>query len=78
MLCLVARGSDYRKAILGAAVCFGLLLTTATELLSLFSAITLLTLSAFWGGTAFIALLCLLPERSRLKIRKPRLGVCRT
>lgn len=73
VLCLAARGSGYRQAILGAAVCFGLLLTAATELLSLFSALTFLTLALFWGAVTFFALLCLLPERNCLNIPKPRL-----
>lgn len=73
MLSLVARGSDYRQAFLGAAVCFSLLLAVATELLSLFTAITFPALAVFWGGVALIALLYLLSKRACLKIQKPLL-----
>lgn len=72
MFCLSARGCDYRQAFLGAAVCFGLLLTTATELLSLFSAITCFSLAAFWGGVTLLGLLCLSLVWSRQIVRKPR------
>lgn len=70
MFCLVARGSGYRRAFLGAAVCFGLLLTAATELLSLFSALRYPTLVVFWGGVSLVAGLCLLPTWACLKTRK--------
>lgn len=73
MLCLMARGSGCRQALLGAAVCFGLLLATATELLSLFSAITYFSLAAFWGGVAALAMLFLFLKCDRQKIRRPRL-----
>lgn len=72
-LCLMARGYDYRQAFLGAAVCFGLLLAAATELLSLCSAITPLCLAVFWGTLAACALGSLLPNWSRLKTRALRL-----
>lgn len=69
MFCLVARGSGYRQALLAAAVCYGLLLTAATELLSRFSAVTGFTLAAFWGGVACLALLALLPAWDRQAVR---------
>jgi len=72
MLCMVARGSGCRQAFLGAAVCCGLLLTAATELLSLFSAVTMFSLAAFWGTVALLALLALLPAWDRQKIRQVR------
>jgi len=73
MLCMVVRGSGYCQAFLGAAVCFGLLLTAATELLGLLSAITVFSLAVFWGGVACLALLALLPAWDWQKIREIRL-----
>jgi hypothetical protein len=73
MLCLVVRGSDYRQAFLGAAVCYGLLVTAATELLSLFNAITYLTLAVFWVVAIALALGDLLSKRTHLKIQRPRI-----
>ena len=73
MLCLATRGNGYRQASLGAAIRIGLLLTTATELLSLFSAITYFSLAVFWGGVTCLALLCFFPGWANLKGRKPRL-----
>jgi len=73
MLCMVVRGSGCRQAFLGAAVCYGLLLTAATELLSLFSAVTMFSLAVFWGTVALLALLALLPAWDRQKIRGIRL-----
>lgn len=73
MLCMVARGSGYRQALLGAAVCYGLLLTASTELLSLFSALTRFSLAVFWGGVACVALLALLPAWDRDGLRAIRL-----
>ena len=71
MLCLIMHENGYRKAFLGAAVCFGLLLTTATELLNLFSAISYFSLAMFWGVVALIALIYLIPKRGCLNIRNP-------
>ena len=83
ILCLVTRGSGHRQAFLGSAVCFGLLLTAATELLSLFSALRYPTLATFWGGVSLVAVLCLLPTWACLKTQKPRfenpgfpVGIC--
>ena len=73
MLCLAVRGSDYRQAFLGAAVCYGLLLTAATELLSLFSGITYLSLASFWGSVTALALGSLIPKRARLKMQGTRI-----
>jgi hypothetical protein len=73
MLCFVVRGGDYRHSFLGAAVCFGLLLTAATESLSLFSAIEYRYLAAFWGTTTALALGSLLSKWTRPKIRVTRI-----
>jgi 4-amino-4-deoxy-L-arabinose transferase-like glycosyltransferase len=73
MLYLVSRGIGYRQAILGAAVCFGVLLTVITELLSMFTAISYVSLAACWGGILMLTLICLLLRGSIGKIPIPRL-----
>jgi 4-amino-4-deoxy-L-arabinose transferase-like glycosyltransferase len=74
MLYFVAHGSSYRKAFLLAAISCGLLLTAATEILSLFCLINYLSLSIYWGVITVAAMISFYHNKSAVKFRKPQFG----
>lgn len=74
MLCLIKHENCYRQAFLGAAICFGILLAAITELLSLFTAISYISLIFCWGGILFIALIYLQRHWDSASLAPPKLG----
>jgi len=72
LLCFSAHGILWRSSFLLAAVSWGVLLTAATELLSLCHGINRLSLAVFWSGVSFCALFELIRTRGTLRFIKPR------
>lgn len=64
--------NSYRQTFLGAAICFGILIAAITELLSLFTAISYVSLVFCWGGILFIALIYLQRHWDIVRFAPPR------
>jgi 4-amino-4-deoxy-L-arabinose transferase-like glycosyltransferase len=73
MLCLIMHENSYRQAFLGAAICFGILLAAITELLSLFTAISYISLLFCWGGIIFIVSIYLQRHWDSARFAPPKL-----